>query len=439
MHSTRRPFGFSALPTVLLFALATAPAFAQWTPDRLAADESELPRTPWGAPDFQGVWNNSTTTPLERLTSEEQALSREARQAVIAATRGTGAGWLEQAGNIERESLIIDPPDGRIRMAEQGVQRLIDRENARAGRGEADSWRDRNNWERCISRTLPTAMIPTLYNANYQIFQTPDHFVLLMEMIHEARIVPLDGAPHASGSIRQWLGDGRGRWEGDTLVVETLHFNGKLDGGDYQPVARHPDRAPRIGGDPAAHRALHAGRRQHHRLPGDGGGSADLRRALHRGHPDAPLGARRHAVRVRLPRGEPRDGEPAQRRARRRAAGARRGGAGLAAADSGRAPRRAGAGRAVRADTRRRPMSIRTIFETCHPRADVLQGTVAEADFAADLAQVVTGKGSAEYVDAARFFANTYPTRGLRNLLADVCRRLSGARGERPRPRERRS
>ena len=84
-------------------------------------------------------------------------------------------------------------------------------------------------------------------------------------------------------------------------------------------------------------------------------------------------------------------------------------------------------------------MSARTIFATCRPRADVLRGTVAEADFAADLAQVVTGKGSAEYVDAARFFANTYPTQGLRNLLANVCRRLSGARGERPRPGERRS
>ena len=75
-------------------------------------------------------------------------------------------------------------------------------------------------------------------------------------------------------------------------------------------------------------------------------------------------------------------------------------------------------------------MSVRTIFETCRPRGDVLRGTVAEADFAADLAQVVTGKGSAEYVDPARFFANTYPTRGLKNLLANVCRRLSGAGGE---------
>ena len=119
MHSTLRPFGLAGLLTLLLAGFTTAPAFAQWTPDRLAADESELPRTPWGAPDLQGMWNNSTTTPLERLTSEEQALGRQAQQAVIEATRGTGAGWLEQAGQIERESLIIDPPDGRIRMAEQ--------------------------------------------------------------------------------------------------------------------------------------------------------------------------------------------------------------------------------------------------------------------------------------------------------------------------------
>ncbi len=225
----------AGLLAFMLAAVPAAPAFAQWTPDRLAADGSELPRTPWGAPDLQGVWNNSTTPPLERLTREEQAQGRQAQQAVIEATRGTGAGWLEQAGDIERESLIIDPPDGRIRMAPSGVQRLIYRENARAGRGEADSWLDRNSWERCISRTLPTAMIPTLYNANYQIFQTPDHFVLVMEMIHEARIVPLDGRPHARGAVRQWLGDSRGHWEGDTLVVETLHFNDRLDGGDHQP------------------------------------------------------------------------------------------------------------------------------------------------------------------------------------------------------------
>ncbi|MDP6582016.1 MAG: hypothetical protein QF681_15285 [Vicinamibacterales bacterium] len=235
--------------TLITMALASGtPAFGQWVPKTAEADVSEAPRTPWGDPDFQGLWNNSTTTPLERLTSEEQAQSRRAQRAVIEATGGTGAGWLEQGGRLGRESLIVDPPDGRMRMTEQGVQRLIDRENARAGRGEGDSWLDRNTWERCISRTLPTAMIPTLYNANYQIFQTPDHFVIVMEMIHEARIVALDGRPHASDDIRQWLGDARGHWEGDTLVVETMHFNDRLDGGDYQPSHVTPT-GPRGSGE----------------------------------------------------------------------------------------------------------------------------------------------------------------------------------------------
>ena len=194
-----------------------------------------MPRTPWGHPDLPGIWNNSTTPPLERLTAEEQAHGREARQPVIEATCGTGAAWPEQKGALDRASLIVEPADGRISMTSRAIQRLIEREDARVGRGESDSWLDRNSWERCISRTLPTAMIPTLYNANYQILQTPDYFVLLMEMIHEARVVPLDGRPHASGDIRQWLGDARGHWEGDTLVVATLHFNDRLDGGDYQP------------------------------------------------------------------------------------------------------------------------------------------------------------------------------------------------------------
>ena len=195
----------------------------------------DLPRTPWGAPDLQGIWNNSTTTPLEQLTDEERAQGRAAQRPVIEATRGTGAAFPEQRGPLDRPSLIVDPPDGRMSMTPQAVQRLVDRENARSGRGESDSWLDRNSWERCLTRTLPVAMIPNLYNANYQIFQTPDYLVLVMEMIHEARIIPLDGRAHATEGIRQWLGDSRGHWDGDTLVVETRHFNDKLDGGDYQP------------------------------------------------------------------------------------------------------------------------------------------------------------------------------------------------------------
>ena len=194
-----------------------------------------LSHTPWGHPDLQGIWNNSTTTPLEQLTDEERAQDRVARRPVIEATRGTGAAWPEQKGRLEQPSLIVDPPDGRMSMTAEAVQRLIERENARADRGESDSWLDRNSWERCLTRTLPVAMIPNHYNANYQILQTPDHVVLVMEMIHEARIIPLGGGSRASGRIRQWLGDSRGYWDGETLVVETLHFNSRLDGGDYQP------------------------------------------------------------------------------------------------------------------------------------------------------------------------------------------------------------
>ncbi len=201
----------------------------------VSEDATTVPRTPWGAPDLQGIWNNSTTTPFERLTASEKERGRLAQEQVTRATGGTGAGWLEQAGGLERESLIVDPPDGRIPMTEAAMERLIARERARRDRGEADSWLDRNSWERCISRTLPIAMIPNIYNANHQIFQTPTHIVILMEMIHEARIIPLGERPHASDRIRQWLGDSRGYWEGDTLVVETIHFNNRLDGGDLQP------------------------------------------------------------------------------------------------------------------------------------------------------------------------------------------------------------
>ena len=161
------------------------------------ADAGEAPLTAWGHPDLRGVWNNSTTTPLERLTESESERGRVAREPVQRATAGTGAAWIEQAGGLERQSLIIDPPDGRIpELHPKAIQRLVDRENARAGRGEGDSWLDRNSWERCISRTLPIAMIPNIYNANYQIFQTPDHVAIVMEMIHETRIIPLDGRAH---------------------------------------------------------------------------------------------------------------------------------------------------------------------------------------------------------------------------------------------------
>ena len=223
--------------TIAFLALSAFDARAQNAPtaSRGGSGDWTAPRTPWGHPDLQGVWNNSTNTPLERMTSEEQEAARRAAAPVRAATEGTGAGWLEPGKGVGA-SLVVDPPDGRIPMTAAAVKRLVDREQARSGRGEADSWLDRNSWERCISRTLPTAMIPNAYNANYQILQTPDYVAILVEMIHDSRIIPLDGRPHVGQNIRGWLGDSRGRWEGDTLVVETTNFNNRLDGGPLQPT-----------------------------------------------------------------------------------------------------------------------------------------------------------------------------------------------------------
>jgi hypothetical protein len=230
-----RPVLLAGVPLLALLAVSGGDLAAQegLTPPTPSTGAS-VKRTAWGHPDLQGIWNNATGTPLERLTPAEQDAQRRAMASVREATEGTGAGWPER-GKDAGASLVVDPPDGRIPMTAAAVKRLVDREHARSGRGEADSWLDRNSWERCISRTLPTAMIPNIYNANYHILQTPTHVAIIVEMIHDARIIPLDGRPHVGTNIRHWLGDSRGRWEGDTLVVETTNFNDKLDGGPLQP------------------------------------------------------------------------------------------------------------------------------------------------------------------------------------------------------------
>lgn len=235
------------------------------------------PRTPWGHPDLQGIWDTASGIPFERakelgnkavLTAEEIKAQREqetkrrkATEETNAAVRATPAiaakltptelagivgpsvdfspGLPTNRATSARTSLIVDPPDGRIPpLTPEAMRRLKEREEARAHRGEGDSWEDRNSWERCITRTLPLNMLST-YNSNYQILQTPDHVVILVEMIHEARIIPLDGRPHLRQGLQQWLGDSRGRWEGDTLVVETTNFVPKLDGGTIMPS--HPN------------------------------------------------------------------------------------------------------------------------------------------------------------------------------------------------------
>ena len=208
-----------------------------------AGNSAEVWRTPWGDPDLQGTWTNTTTTPLERpselagrsvLTDEERAeLDARAernrdRQPRPGSPGAYNSFWLDQGTRSAQTSLVVDPPDGR-------VPALTDRARKRdaaivAVRDVAPaSFEDMNLYARCITRGLPGAMIPAFYNHNYQILQTPDYVVILVEMIHDARLIPLDGRPHLPPPLRQWLGDSRAHWDGDTLVVETTNFTPKAN------------------------------------------------------------------------------------------------------------------------------------------------------------------------------------------------------------------
>ena len=203
------------------------------------------PRTPDGHPDLQGVWDFRTATPLERPPefAEQEFLSDENVAAVErrAAERlqvqrpgdpllNTPPWWLDYGTRVvgtRRSSLIVDPPDGRIPpMTPAGSKRQNDLAMARVS---ADGPEGLSPWDRCITRGLPDAMLPSAYNNNLQLVQTPGYVVIVTEMIHEARIVPVDGRGHLSEKLRAWNGDSRGRWEGDTLVVDTTNFSDKAN------------------------------------------------------------------------------------------------------------------------------------------------------------------------------------------------------------------
>jgi hypothetical protein len=236
----------TALVTIAFLGLQ-ATAAAQVPAVRAAATDAgaaawTAPRTAWGEPDLQGIWTNTTTTPLERparfggrefLTDEERA--ELDAQAVRNADRQPQAGdpgayntfWLENGKRSARTSLVIDPPDGKLPpVTPLGKQRSEEIEQVRLR--PPDSWHDVNIYERCITRGMPGAMMPGFYNHNYQILQVPGYVVILVEMIHDVRIIPLDGRPHLTPNVRQWLGDSRGRWEGNTLVVETTNFDDRV-------------------------------------------------------------------------------------------------------------------------------------------------------------------------------------------------------------------
>jgi hypothetical protein len=202
------------------------------------------PRTPDGRPDLDGIWDFRTQIPLERpketgqraLLTPEEITGLRAKSA--AATRGAFQDQLAPIADNQPTSLIIDPPDGRLPPLQPGVQMQLgslqkDLPGTRPvrfrGAGiSADNPEDRGLAERClVGFNSGPPIVPGGYNQNVQIVQTRDHIVIVNEMAHDTRIVPLDGRPHLPANIRQWMGDGRGRWDGDTLVIETTNFTDK--------------------------------------------------------------------------------------------------------------------------------------------------------------------------------------------------------------------
>ena len=208
----------------------------------LAGQAKAVPHTSWGHPDLQGTWNNSTITPLERprefagreFLTPEEAMRLDAAAAERYDQRPTDAAqdvdaaynqvWWERGKTVgsRRTSLIVDPPDGRIPALTPEGQRHAAAIAARL-RGVTEGPEDRNLAERCITRGAPK--LPGGYNNNFQIVQTPTHVAIMQEMIHETRIIPLDGRPHLPSTMQEWLGDARGHWEDDTLVVETTNYH----------------------------------------------------------------------------------------------------------------------------------------------------------------------------------------------------------------------
>jgi hypothetical protein len=213
-----------------------------WTP----------PRTPWGDPDLQGIFttDDELGVPFERppqvglreFVTDEEFAEREAqagRQAAADAEefvrtggggRGGGIGppahWLERGRPSRRTSIVIDPPDGRIPYLDaEARQRAAVAVNARTtGNRPFDGPDALDLYDRCITRGLPHVIFPTIYNNTSQIVQGPGYVAIRYEMIHDARVIPLDGRPPLTPAIRQYFGDSRGRWEGDTLVVEVTNF-----------------------------------------------------------------------------------------------------------------------------------------------------------------------------------------------------------------------
>jgi hypothetical protein len=273
----------AALAAVAWMAVSSAALLGQ------APSAYKAPRTPWGDPDLQGIWpsTNMVGVPIERPvefgtrttlsdTEFQQRQAQAARQAetddeevVVPRAGGGGDGtgppshWGERGTAQRQNSLIVDPPDGRMpKMTPYGAERMAMRAKySSTGQGPFNSPADLDYYDRCISRGVVGSLLPVVYNNGTEIVQAPGYVAIRYEMIHDARIIPLDGRPAPSAAIRQYMGEARGRWDGDTLVVETTNFNGTIGvtgNGRLRPTSdalRVTERFTRTGPDTIQYQA----------------------------------------------------------------------------------------------------------------------------------------------------------------------------------------
>ena len=206
-----------ALAAIAALTVGSRSLAAQAQTSRPPAKTWTLPHTPDGQPDLQGTWVNFDSTPFEAPSAQP------ARPNNVPGV-GPPDHWAnhDSPTSARRASMVVDPPDGRVPVLPWAEARR-DFDLAHLG----DSWVHETPWVRCITRGIPGGMFPAGYNNGYRIVQIPGFVVIVYEMLHETRIIPIDGRPHLGRNIRLWNGDPRGRWDGNTLVVETTNYNNK--------------------------------------------------------------------------------------------------------------------------------------------------------------------------------------------------------------------
>ncbi len=267
---TQRMLALGAMSMGLVLYPAAAqesqqPANKTWT----------APKTPWGEPDLQGIWplNHLIATPFQRpekygdrrfLTDEEYAAAQKNAQA---RNKRFESGAIPQADSgtqvMRLTSLMNEPANGRFPALTPKGQELYDKMHGsyKPGQTVFDTPDDFDSWDRCITRGMPVSMLPRNYNNGIRIMQSPGYVLIVLEMAHEVRIIPTDGRAALDPTIKQWMGESRGHWEGNTLVVETTNFQ-RQDGHDQCRRARFSAAEPDIG-EHADHGALHTNRRRY--------------------------------------------------------------------------------------------------------------------------------------------------------------------------------